>query len=863
MRKFKLFILFVGILSFLGFHNALKATPENSDAKIAYFLDGEVVVAEQSLPLTVGGTFTPDAQTIDGTFLYWTINGAIIRDLPEVPTIRVTSKLHMKAYYVSSSKHAVVFLDTNLQVLKTQYAVTDETLVPPADPTKPKTTFAGWVPMANYEEGTPTKTPVNPNVNEYFVARYTKDVLSYTVKLNGASIPSGLNETIEASSALTNPVWKDEHGNILGCGSPLEITVFGNIDITAYEGAVAQSDPYVTLRGPFSLREGYVSYIGKIAPGTNAVVEYGFEYTKSETVYVAQTNVINAQTNEFLMTFLDNGKTNFKAYLKYMSGTDVVKVYSASAPKLTGTLYHWMPGAVSDTTGLVATVDLYGASYNTATGAGLTVKINDSTLTYGTDYTIVDNVLSVKGQALENRSLALGTHQLSLTTIFGTGTMPFYVVESPVGTSIPTTTIQGVDMTSVAASAPIAPIANAPDLLITEMGLDRGTYDYIEVFNNTTEPYNLKNHRIVFGFFQEQDPAILQDNQLFTYPGLTRGAVFIYEDYIIPALSKAIIWVAATNGSAPWEVTKTSPFKVSIKDASLLYGEGGLTIAKFKQQYNLGEDDLVFFTRPQFILFNNTSAYSSSTGLGAPVTRTTMVPTNSSVDNRAIQIQKLDPNVIQALPSGDTTIPEGATYFKWDFGVANKEKDVIVNGVISGVQVYGNRESIEAFYIRRVFYNASDEFVGYSTASTNELNVFGGLNEAKYKNAYKSIATPIATAIFYADLTKDGETITNNKWNLVSLEYTVPSTASYSVCPHLMRFVQRDGTSLFSEYYAPSDPYRAFKLAGLAPAVTETLKNKNLVVPVDTGYPRDYLVPGYMTIDRTAWYNFYETEPTP
>ena len=37
----------------------------------------------------------------------------------------------MKAYYVSSTKHAIVFLDTNLQVLKTQYAITDETLVPP------------------------------------------------------------------------------------------------------------------------------------------------------------------------------------------------------------------------------------------------------------------------------------------------------------------------------------------------------------------------------------------------------------------------------------------------------------------------------------------------------------------------------------------------------------------------------------------------------------------------------------------------------------------------------------------------------------------------------------------------------------
>ncbi len=551
-----------------------------------------------------------------------------------------------------------------------------------------------------------------------------------------------------------------------------------------------------------------------------------------------------------------------KLTVKMTKNITVEVTFESLAPTLVGGIVDWMPGAIAETVVLTATYTTPEVVVDDETGTGIEVYVNDNKLEFLTDYELDKGALKVFGQALENLELALGDHKLKVTTKHGTGEIDIHVVNDPVGTTIPTKTVQGINMRGVAEYKPTAPIADAPDLLITELGLDRGIYDYIEVFNNTSEPYNLKNHRILFAFLNEQDAATLSATGLCTYPGYTRGQVFIYQDYVIPALSKAIIWVAC---SVPWTVDKNT-FKLSIEDPALLFGEGGLTIDKFKSQYNLGKDDLVFFTRPQYILFNNTSEYDATTGFGAPVSRNNTLLTNSSIDNRAIQIQKINQDLKQNIPEGDTTAPKGATYFKWEMGIVNKEEDVIVNGEIDTTQmkIYGKRESIEAFYLRRVFYNNANEFVGYSTASTHELNVHGtaatgnALKSKAYIDAYKSISTPISTAIFYADLSKDSENvIKNNKWGTVSLEYTLPAEKD----SHLMRFVQRNSESLFEEYYDAGDPFRVFKLAGLAPAVNETLMTNDIIVPEDPGYPTAYVQKGFNTVGRTVWFNFLAEKP--
>ncbi len=566
--------------------------------------------------------------------------------------------------------------------------------------------------------------------------------------------------------------------------------------------------------------------------------------------------------------------TDYKLTIKMTKDITVTVGFRDLAPELTRILYHWMPGAISDTTGLKANIDLLGATYDDITGDGLTVKIGEITLEYILDYDIIDNELVVVGQALQDANLELGDHQLSVTSSYGTSSMEFHVVNNPIGTSIPTKTIQSVDMKNVAAYKPTAPIAGAPALLITELGLDRGVYDYIEVFNNTNEVYNLKNHYIIFGNTDQQ--ALLQEYGLFHVSNSARSSAFIYKDFEIPALSSAYIWVA--NG-VPWKTRKPAEgenplgltHEIYIDNENLIYGSGEnqLNESKFRATYNLPEDTLVFFVRLNYTLFNNPHKYSSTTGFGSPVCKNVMWASNSSVDNRAVQILKISVDKKHNIPSGDTTVPSGATYFKWVFGVENKEEDVFVNGVLdkTKIKIYGQensiRESINALYIRRVFYNASDEFVGFSTDGTNELDLYNitntGLNAPKFLDMWKSMATAVVTAHFYPRLTKvDGE-IVRNKWEAISLEYTIPSASM----PGLMRFVQREEESLYAEFYGEPNALIMLKLAGLAPAVSDTLMNKEIIVPENPGYPTDYItsVYGYTTIGRTTWYNFLETKP--
>lgn len=569
--------------------------------------------------------------------------------------------------------------------------------------------------------------------------------------------------------------------------------------------------------------------------------------------------------------------TDYKLTVKMIKDITITVSFKDLAPELTGILYHWMPGAKADDTGLKANINLFGATYNDNTGDGLTAKIGETTLDYIIDYAIDENELIVFGQTLHDANLELGEYQLSLTSSYGTGKMTFYVVDNPVDTSIPTKTIKGVDMNSVAAYAPTVPIAGAPDLLITELGLDRGVYDYIEVFNNTAESYNLKNHYIIFGDTTQQ--PLLEEYGLFSASQAARSSTFIYKDFIIPALSSAYIWVPS---GVPWKVKSVSgnpnlTHEIYILNEKLLYGTGEDRINenKFRSRYNLPEETPVLFARLNYTLFNNPHVYNPTTGFGSPVNKNWETKpsdsywiSNSSMDDRAVQILKIDVDKVHSIPDGDTTVPAGATYFKWEFGVENKEEDVFVDGVLdkTKIKVYGKRESIDALYIRRVFYNDAHELVGYSTAGTYELDIYNfdmskpniGLLSPKFLEMWKSMASAVVAAHFYPKLSKVGDVIENNKWGTISLEYTIPSTEM----PGLMRFVQREETSLYAEFYQGQNAALvALKLAGLAQAVSATMMDKDIIVPENSSYPTHYINSGFTTIGRTTWFNFLENEP--
>lgn len=553
------------------------------------------------------------------------------------------------------------------------------------------------------------------------------------------------------------------------------------------------------------------------------------------------------------------GKTTTKTF------EVVVKANEAVAPTVEGLIYHWMPGAIG--ADVTATVDLNGASYTS-----FKAFVGESELVVDLDYELVDGTFTLFGTTLDNIVLGLGELTVTFESAYGSTDFDFVVVDNPVDTSIPTKTVTGYNVSNVPSYTPTAPIANAPALLITEIGGDSAQYNFIEVFNNTNAPYNLKGHRIVFADLAKQGTITAN---LFQEPLAMSGAAYIYQDYIIPALGKAYIWIVAAY---PWSVEATASVLAEgrqiIEDAdvaSWVFGpnEMNLSIAKFQNRWNLNSSELVFPVRPQYMIHNNTSAYDPALGLGQPVAKAAAsrwADINTSVANRGIQIQKVDQESYFPIGS-DTTGPVGSVYYRYEWVVTNKEEDVYVNGVIdrTKIQAYGTpgtanyRESINGVGIRKVYFDADHVQLGYGTTAGKAIDAYN-TNNANYLTLYTEAVTAIVTALVYPDLI-EGETegtVIASKWGpYLSLEYTLPVADSI-----LMRYIPRVAEPGYAAFYADNvEALLTLKMAGLGLPVAALFQTAEVVVPESNVYPTDYLSSGWNTIGRFAEYNFVPQQP--
>lgn len=516
------------------------------------------------------------------------------------------------------------------------------------------------------------------------------------------------------------------------------------------------------------------------------------------------------------------------------------------SPIVTGKVYHWVPNAIE--ANVTATLDL-----NTADVATLTIVMNEVELEEFIDYELIDDELKIFGTFLEEAGLGLGDHTVTVSTEFGSAEFTIGIVKNAsLGSSIPKEIIKGLDMSQIASYVPTEVIEGAPDLMITEVSVDMGVYSYIEVFNNTNEPYNLKNHRIVFSDLNKQ--TLLTTKGLFEQPLGMGSGMYIYQDYVIPALSSAVIWLV---GSFPWKQAEGTMYngaagRVLVEEANLqanIFGDKpeNLSIEKFRSVYNLSESIEVFPIRTQACLVNATSL-GNDEGLGAaPIKGTTsfFVGVNSSTINRGFQIQKFD--LDKQFP---VTEVEGVAYYKYDVGVLNREEDLYVDGVLDyeKMVIFGGRESVNAFYARVVYYNDNDEIVGYANKA-NGIDTYSANNKV-YLKMYNEIVTPLSTALIYANYVDGAAT----KWGpLHSLEYTIPEAGMT-----LMRYIPLVGmTEIYEEKLEDEHP---IKLMGLAPEVDEISFSTDIEVPISNAYPKDYLAVGYNTIGRLISFNFVKKE---
>lgn len=327
MRKFKLLVLILGIFSFLGFQN-IKANPDNATVEIHYFKDGTEDISKKVTitNMTIGQILTHNAEWgVGDQFLFWTVNGAVRRDLPQNLTIKVPSKIILGVHFSSSGNKAGVFLDSNLKFLGISFT-NPATPPPTATLSKPFSDFKGWALVSNYDTLVSDFTLVESKT--FFVAKYelSAGLDGAAINFNGDTFYYLVNEvaTLTAPMEITNPVWKDYEGKILGYGRTLKYTILnsGVMNVTVEEGT--KKDAYILFRGPYFIRTYYPSYVAKFDVGTKEVIDFGFILDDGATKIPAKS--LNPLTNEFLMSF--KAGRPVASYVTYMEGETAVTIHT-------------------------------------------------------------------------------------------------------------------------------------------------------------------------------------------------------------------------------------------------------------------------------------------------------------------------------------------------------------------------------------------------------------------------------------------------------------------------------------------------------------------------------------------------------
>ena len=519
------------------------------------------------------------------------------------------------------------------------------------------------------------------------------------------------------------------------------------------------------------------------------------------------------------------------------------------APKMEGKVVHWVPGVQAAS--VTYELDLAGETeYD--------VLLNGKLLEEYVDFTYDESTkeFEILGTTLYDLELELGKYAGYVFTEGGYARFEVIVIASATeeGSTIPMKTINDINLSAMPTMAITEPIPGVADLFITEVSTDMGYYNYIEVFNNTTSEYNLKDHRIVFANLTQQGISGAT-NGVFDKPLGGASAAYIYQDFKIPALSSAIIWIVNTT---PWEVA-SNKVSESAGAASLLLGDGeeNLNVEKFKNVYGLDESVLVFPVRTNYMIGRSDYGNASS-GWGTALSKSASnrwSDINSSVADRGVQIQKMDESKVFETEDGKFYIIE--------MDVLNREEVIYADGKLDandvlvanpGVDVAGtNREFIHAIFARRVYVKSATDLT--PTEEVESLTETGidlyNMNTANYYAMFtEGFVTPVATALVYPDFTVNAETGEEGaaKWGksytTFAMQYQAPAAGE-----HLSKFIPLEGErAKYEAMFAEN----ALMLSGLGQEVAGYAANAEVKVPESNVYPTDYLSQNHNTAGRVT-----------
>lgn len=304
---------------------------------IKYFVDGVQQGATSTPSVSAGDILNLTKKAGSDTFAFWKIDGAVRTDLPEEFSMRVKMEMHFEAHYVSNTKWAVVFLDSNLKELKTEYIAKEGGTNPsaPTAPSKTMLTFNGFALISTPE--TPVVAPLPaPTANTFYVANYSLNA-SYgkrNVTINGGS-PTLTDVGSVVTAEALDPhfsYWIDDNtGAILSHQNPYKFTLLDqDISLRSIHGQGDKStEPMVSIRRYFNLKDGYDTFVGQfdnLAPELYDVIQFGFVHSttpESEDMQMFSVSSYNPETNEFMVSVPDdtgqfqNNDYKMRTYLMY------------------------------------------------------------------------------------------------------------------------------------------------------------------------------------------------------------------------------------------------------------------------------------------------------------------------------------------------------------------------------------------------------------------------------------------------------------------------------------------------------------------------------------------------------------------
>ena len=286
------------------------------------------------------------------SFAYYALNGIIGEQLPSGYEFNIKTKTDVDAYFHTEGQFVVIFADSNGKVLDVEYVASGATV----STTQANTAASGLtkIGLTLNETGTRwlTKDEVTPAAaitgNRVFYAQYTPTITTeYALTVVGGTGDKAtyvFNEVATATApALNGEVpfshWEDSEGNVLSNKLVYKFTMYKVTTITAIFNATAEyPHPVVNMSEAINIRsaEGKVSYLGQFdLPAGYELIEYGFIFSRSSMVLtlesagitVAQSNVHNGTTKEFLMTFNNTLFNSARAYLIVKNSSNVIEEY--------------------------------------------------------------------------------------------------------------------------------------------------------------------------------------------------------------------------------------------------------------------------------------------------------------------------------------------------------------------------------------------------------------------------------------------------------------------------------------------------------------------------------------------------------